>query len=75
MIGVDPDYRNTGIGRELLLAGLSYLKSQGLEVAQLTVDSENWVARALYRSLGFEVCHTSLWYEKRLGRARRKGAG
>ena len=64
MIGVDPDYRGTGIGRGLLLAGLSYLKGQGLRVAQLTVDSENKVADALYRSVGFEICDRSLWYEK-----------
>ena len=64
MIGVDPDYRGTGIGKGLLLAGLSYLKGQGLRVAQLTVDSENEVADALYRSVGFKICDSSLWYEK-----------
>jgi len=64
MIGVDPDYQGTGVGRELLLAGLSYLKGQGLRVAQLTVDSENRVANALYHSIGFEICDRSLWYEK-----------
>ena len=66
MVGVDPDYRNTGIGRSLLLAGLSYLQSRGLLVAQLTVDSENKVAFALYRSIGFEVHNSSWWYEKAL---------
>lgn len=66
MIGVDPDYRGLGMGRAVLLAGLSYLKSKGLRIAQLTVDGENEVARALYRSVGFRVYDTSLWYEKAL---------
>ena len=66
MLGVEPGYRNKGIGRALLLAGLAYLKGKGLRFAQLTVDSENTAAIALYRSLGFEVWDSSLWYEKRL---------
>ena len=66
MLGVDPDYRVKGIGRELLLAGLSYLKGRGLQIARLTVDSENLAANALYRSIGFRKRDTSLWYEKPL---------
>lgn len=64
MLGVDPDYRGRGIGRVALLAGLSYLKSKGVRVAELTVDSENEVACALYRSVGFKAWTNSLWYEK-----------
>jgi len=64
MLGTDPDYRGRGIGKELLLAGLSYLKSRGLHVVQLTVDSENVVAESLYRSVGFKQIDSSLWYEK-----------
>jgi len=55
MVGVDPDYRGRGIGRQLVLAGLSRVKDKGLEVAELTVDRENRAACVLYRSLGFEV--------------------
>ena len=64
MLGVDPDYRGRGIGRVALLAGLSYLKSKGVRVAELTVDSENEVACALYHSVGFKAWTNSLWYEK-----------
>ena len=66
MVGVDPEYRGRGLGRELLLAGLAYLSSKGLKVARLTVDSENAVACALYYSVGFTLRETSLWYEKPL---------
>lgn len=64
MLGVVPDYRGKGIGQKLTLAGLARLKSKGLQVAELTVDSENKAARSLYRSIGFEVQKSSLWYEK-----------
>jgi len=64
MLGVDPDYRGRGIGKRVLLAGLAHLKSKGLRFAELTVDSENETACALYRSAGFKVLTDSLWYER-----------
>jgi len=66
MLGVDPDYQGRGLGRELLLEGLSYLREMGLDTARLTVDSRNTAARALYDSVGFRQRDTSLWYEKAL---------
>jgi mycothiol synthase len=66
MLGVDPDYRGRGIGKRALLAGLAHLKSKGIEVAELTVDSQNAAACALYESGGFRVSSTSAWYEKAL---------
>ncbi len=66
MLGVDRAYRGRGVGKRVLLAGLARLKSKGLRVVELTVDSENKVACALYRSVGFEVRTSSLWYEKLL---------
>ena len=64
MLGVSPDYRDKGIGKKLVLAGLARLKSEGLQVAELTVDSENKAACALYQSLGFEVQASTFWYER-----------
>ena len=64
MLGVDPDYRGRGVGKRVLMAGLAHLKSKGLTVAELTVDSENKAAYNLYLSAGFEVKASSLWYEK-----------
>ncbi len=64
MLGTDPDYRGRGIGRIALLAGLDYLKRKGTRVAEITVDSENQAARALYDSTGFKRWSSSLWYEK-----------
>jgi mycothiol synthase len=64
MLGVDPDYRGKGIGRELIMAGLARLRNRGLNVAELTVDSENKAACCLYRSIGFEVQANTFWYQK-----------
>lgn len=66
MLGVDPDYRGKGVGEQALLAGLAHLKRKGIEVVELTVDSENTAARALYESVGFKVSSTTAWYEKAL---------
>ncbi len=66
MLGVDPDYRGKEEGRQVLLAGLSHLKNKGIRIVELTVDSENKAACALYRSAGFKVWTSSLWYEKAL---------
>ena len=67
MLGVDPDYRGRGIGKRVLLAGLSHLKSKGLSIAELTVDSQNKEAYALYQSNGFKVQDSILWYQKAVG--------
>ncbi|MBI4188561.1 MAG: GNAT family N-acetyltransferase [Chloroflexi bacterium] len=64
MLGVDPDYRGGGVGESVLLAGLSHLRDRGISVVELTVDSENGQAYDLYRSVGFELQASSLWYEK-----------
>lgn len=64
MFGIEPDYRGKGAGKKVLMAGLAYLSSKGAVVTELTVDSENEAAIAIYRSIGFEVYASSLWYEK-----------
>jgi len=64
MLGVDPNQRGKGMGRELMVIGLNRLIERGLGIAELTVDGENEAACALYESLGFSVRARTLWYEK-----------
>lgn len=64
MLGIDPDFQGSRAGRTVLLAGLRHLKTKGVKVVELTVDSENTPARALYESIGFKNWTSSLWYEK-----------
>lgn len=66
MFGVDPDYHRKGLGRKLLLSGLDYLKKNGVEEVELTVDKENIEAYTLYRSLGFKIMSENFWYERKL---------
>ncbi len=66
MLGVDPDHRGKGVGSAVLLAGLSLLRKRGVGVVQLTVDSGNRAALALYSTVGFDIWKCSLWYEKLL---------
>jgi mycothiol synthase len=64
MLGVAPGCRGKGTGKKLVLAGLARLRNKRLQVAELTVDSQNKVACALYKSIGFKVRANSFWYEK-----------
>ena len=64
MLGIDPNHRGKGMGRELMVIGLNRLRERGLVIAELTVDGENRAACALYQSLGFNVQARTLWYEK-----------
>jgi len=64
MLGVDPEYRNQEIGKAILLNGLEGLKGKGVDIVELTVDSENMAACSLYESVGFEVYAKTEWYEK-----------
>jgi len=62
MMGVHSDWRGQGIGRGVLLAGIDYLRRQGMGEVVLNVDSENSSAYALYKRLGFEKTSELLWY-------------
>jgi mycothiol synthase len=64
MLGVDPHYRQQEIGRAILLNGLEDLKAKGVNVVELTVDSQNPAACSLYESVGFEVYAKTAWYER-----------
>ena len=66
MIGVDPDFREKGLGRNVLLSGLDHLKSKGIVKVELTADGEDPVPGRLYESVGFKKGMKMLWYEKKL---------
>lgn len=64
VVGVLPDYRGSGLGRALVLAGLAHLRSRGLAQAMLYVDAENITAIRLYESLAFARWDTDILYRR-----------
>ena len=53
-VGVVPEARRRGIGRELMLHALVEARAAGVARLTLSVDARNQPAWALYRGLGFE---------------------
>ena len=54
LVGVDPAFHGRGLGRWLMLAGLSRLRAMpNLHQVNLTVEAGNLPAMRLYESLGF----------------------
>jgi mycothiol synthase len=66
MLGVHADYRGKGIGRAVLLSGMAFLYDKAIEVVEITADSDNKLAIALYESVGFKLRAISQCYEKGL---------
>lgn len=56
-MGVTPEHRRRGLGREVLHALGAWGARQGAEAAYLQVFQGNEVARALYASAGFALAH------------------
>jgi mycothiol synthase len=65
VLGLAPAARGTGLGRALTLAGLRYLRGQGLDQAMLYVDEANPRAIALYQKLGFARWSTDVCFLRR----------
>lgn len=53
-IYLDENYRDQGIGRDVMLSGLQVLKDRLVKTFQICVFKNNARARALYTSLGFK---------------------
>ena len=65
LVGVAEPYRRSGVGRRLMLAGLSRLRQMpGLRQVNLTVDGGNDPAKQLYYSLGFTKERDMVAYRK-----------
>jgi len=69
-LGTVRGHRKLGLGRALLLAGMAWLKTQGLTTAVLGVDAENPTgALRLYESVGMRPVSRRVLYERRLSGA------
>ena len=66
MLGVVPEYRGLGLSKQILSAGMDYLKNKGARNIELTADSSNQAALQLYQSFGFRKKMETHWYELRI---------
>lgn len=66
VVGVDPAWQGTGLGRALVLAGLRHLRGSpdGLAQVMLYVDADNVRAIRLYEALGFTRWDTDVLYRQ-----------
>jgi len=64
VIGVDPSRGRAGLGRALVMAGLSSLAERGIRTGMLFVDGDNEAALRLYESLGFTTHRRDRAYER-----------
>lgn len=64
VVGVDPQWQGTGLGRVLTVAGLRHLRDRGLPWVLLYVDEENRAAVRLYESLGFRLWAADVMYAR-----------
>ncbi len=54
-VAVHPEYRNEGVGTQLLLFAIDYAKERKFKEVSLEVRKSNENAIRLYKKLGFEV--------------------
>ncbi|HEX3732691.1 MAG TPA: mycothiol synthase [Mycobacteriales bacterium] len=62
VLSTDPDSHGLGLGGALLVAGLRYLREQGLDRVMLYTDAYNAAAVRLYRKWGFSHVGTDVQY-------------
>ncbi len=62
-LGVKPEYRRNGYGREILLLAIDKLKEKGAQKIMLQVDAKNKNALNLYKSCGFKEINTMDYYK------------
>jgi ribosomal protein S18 acetylase RimI-like enzyme len=62
-LGVLPEWRGKGLGREILLESVRRLRAAGAREVMLQVATENKNALRLYESCGFETTSTMEYFE------------
>jgi len=64
-IYVRPQWRQRGLASALIARSLQILKEQGMQEAELGVDSENESAAfSLYQRIGYKTFSIDTWYRK-----------
>ncbi|MGL4172931.1 MAG: mycothiol synthase [Actinomycetota bacterium] len=62
VMGVSPDHQRRGVAAALMVTGLRYLRSQGIDHVVLYVDATNQVAVRAYERMGFTAEDADVQY-------------
>lgn len=63
-VRIDPNYRSTGIGRQMFLWAFEQARTRNCQLIQLSCDHTRKQAQRFYEGLGFEASH--IGYKKYL---------
>jgi ribosomal protein S18 acetylase RimI-like enzyme len=63
---VDPEFRQRGVARAMLSAGIAHLRSCGASSITLGVDADDPAPFRLYQSVGFEIASGMQAWDKAL---------
>ncbi len=64
LLGVGSGWRGRGIGKALIMAGLSWFNSHRLQKVSVVTQGRNLSAQRLYQRCGFITRSNQLWYHK-----------
>jgi ribosomal protein S18 acetylase RimI-like enzyme len=64
LVGVSPEARGQGIGKNLVMGALDWFKTQGADKVTVITQGNNRAAQRLYQQCGFLSHDLQLWYHK-----------
>ena len=64
LVGVSPEIRGRGIGKNLVLTAMDWFRAQGAHVVTVVTQGNNRAAQRLYQQCGFLSRDLQLWYHK-----------
>jgi ribosomal protein S18 acetylase RimI-like enzyme len=64
LVGVSPQARRMGIGKNLVLAAMDWFRTQGAQAVAVVTQGNNRAAQRLYQQCGFLTRDLQIWYHK-----------
>jgi ribosomal protein S18 acetylase RimI-like enzyme len=64
LVGVSPQARRKGIGKNLVLSAMDWFRTQGVHTVTVVTQGNNQAAQRLYQQCGFLSQDLQIWYHK-----------
>jgi dTDP-4-amino-4,6-dideoxy-D-galactose acyltransferase len=64
LMSVAPEARGRGLGRELVLGAVAWLRQQGIARVTVVTQGRNTPALRTFESCGFRIADVALWFHK-----------